>query len=444
MIARQRRQRGANDPQGFSTAPVTPPTTAETLTPRSYDQNLCAAKKDLYSPAVASQDFQQQNYPSYYTQSGDYQLDNRVETLSFQSSPNHGQTPNGGGYLNCSSLAIPDVDMTCRDRTSEFFRIVEEERLKKQGAGLAQGRPKPMAKRSEFMNIAKAIGVDISNTFAKLEKLTILAKKKSLFDDRPVEIQDLTYIIKQDISSLNRQIAHLQEFSKSRDENSQHAKKHSSSVVVSLQSKLANMSKSFKQVLEIRTENLKHQKERRDQFSSQPPVVSSALPPRNAQGGALMSATRHSPAPAGAASGATNGSVMIDMDGDDGGAVAGASGGASGGSAATSQMQQQMQQLALIDETDSYIQERSDAMQNIESTVVELGQIFTQLATMVKEQEEMIQRIDANVTDTELNVEAAHGEILKYFQSVTSNRWLMIKVFLVLIVFFIIFIVFLA
>jgi len=263
-----------------------------------------------------------------------------------------------------------------------------------------------------------------------------------LFDDRPVEIQDLTYIIKQDISSLNKQIAQLQEFSKNRDENSQHAKKHSSSVVVSLQSKLANMSKSFKQVLEIRTENLKHQKERRDQFSSQPPIVSSALPPRNAQGGALMSATRNSPGPTSQTTGATNGSFLIDMEDDDG---KGASGGATGvgGGGATS-MQQQMQQLALIDETDSYIQERSDAMQNIESTVVELGQIFTQLATMVKEQEEMIQRIDANVADTELNVEAAHGEILKYFQSVTSNRWLMIKVFLVLIVFFIIFIVFLA
>ena len=55
---------------------------------------------------------------------------------------------------------------------------------------------------------------------------------------------------------MNKQIAQLQEFSKSRDENSQHAKKHSSSVVVSLQSKLANMSKSFKQVLEIRTGTL--------------------------------------------------------------------------------------------------------------------------------------------------------------------------------------------
>ena len=31
-------------------------------------------------------------------------------------------------------------------------------------------------------------------------------------------------------------------------------------------------------------------------------------------------------------------------------------------------------------------------MQNIETTIVELGSIFQQLATMVKEQEEMVQR----------------------------------------------------
>lgn len=53
-------------------------------------------------------------------------------------------------------------------------------------------------------------------------------------------------------------------------------------------------------------------------------------------------------------------------------------------------------------------------------------------------------RIDANVEDTQLNVEAAHTEILKYFQSVSSNRWLMIKVFFVLAIFFIIFVVFFA
>ena len=44
---------------------------------------------------------------------------------------------------------------------------------------------------------------------------------------------------------------------------------------------------------------------------------------------------------------------------------------------------------------------------------MELGGIFTQLAHMVKEQEEMVQRIDSNVEDTALNVDMGHNEILK-------------------------------
>lgn len=53
-------------------------------------------------------------------------------------------------------------------------------------------------------------------------------------------------------------------------------------------------------------------------------------------------------------------------------------------------------------------------------------------------------RIDANVDDAEMNVEAAHHELLKYFKSVSSNRMLMIKVFGIMIVFFVIFVVFMA
>lgn len=103
-----------------------------------------------------------------------------------------------------------------------------------------------------------------------------------------------------------------------------------------------------------------------------------------------------------------------------------------------------MQRSLYVDNTDSYMQSRAETMQNIESTIVELGGIFQQLAHMVKEQEEMVERIDSNIEDTELNVEAAHAEILKYFQHVTNNRWLMIKIFAVLIFFFIFFVVFLA
>lgn len=106
--------------------------------------------------------------------------------------------------------------------------------------------------------------------------------------------------------------------------------------------------------------------------------------------------------------------------------------------------QRQQQQLMLYDESDSYVQQRAETMQNIESTIVELGGIFQQLAHMVKEQDEMVERIDSNVQDAELNIEAAHSEILKYFQTVTKNRWLMIKIFGVLIFFFIFFIIFMA
>ena len=66
----------------------------------------------------------------------------------------------------------------------------------------------------------------------------IVAKRKSLFDDKPVEIQELTYIIKEDINSLNKQIAQLQQIAKG--QHGQHGgqkQSHSNSVVVTLQVK---------------------------------------------------------------------------------------------------------------------------------------------------------------------------------------------------------------
>lgn len=261
-----------------------------------------------------------------------------------------------------------------------------------------------------------------------------MAKKKSIFDDRPAEIQELTYIIKGDLNSLNQQIGRLQEISKAQRRTSgKHLLSHSSNMVMALQTKLANMSSNFQQVLEVRTENLKQQKARREQVSltwemkmsvkfwrgkifqfSQAPVQS-ALPSSRSNGSLLMSQQ--------------DDQVNIDM-------------GASQPLLPNNQMQQQ--QMLLYDESDQYMEQRAETMQNIESTIVELGGIFQQLAHMVKEQEEMVERIDTNITDVELNVEAAHGEILKYFQSVSKNRWLMIKIFGVLILFFVFFVLFVA
>ncbi|XP_034256151.1 syntaxin-5 [Thrips palmi] len=309
--------------------------------------------------------------------------------------------------------------MTSRDRSNEFASAVRS----LQGRQIIQAsqardprKARHIQSYAEFMMIARTIGKNISSTYSKLEKLTLLAKRRSLFNDRPTEIQELTYIIKEDLGSLNGQIARLQEVARNQRRSQQsgrdHLLSHSSSVVLALQSKLASMSSDFKNVLEVRTENLKQQKTRRDQFSQGP--LSSSLPPS-------------------ALSGHHHGSVLlseeqVSIDMEEGSPL----------------LPPTQKQAMIYDETDNYLQSRAETMQNIESTIVELGGIFTQLATMVKEQEEMVERIDTNVQDAELNVEAAHGEILRYFQSVTSNRWLMIKIFAVLIFFFIFFVVFLA
>lgn len=90
----------------------------------------------------------------------------------------------------------------------------------------------------------------------------IVAKRKTLFDDRPIEISELTYIIRQDIASLNTQIASLQSYIRSQKlqaaSSSTNGKgqveEHNSNVVMMLQSRLADMGMGFKDVLELRTQ----------------------------------------------------------------------------------------------------------------------------------------------------------------------------------------------
>ncbi|KAH7730763.1 Syntaxin F55A11.2 [Aphelenchoides avenae] len=313
------------------------------------------------------------------------------------------------------------VEMPHRDRTQEFRTIAKSCQMKIQANGhIASNRDernKLLQSSVQFNQLAKRIGRDLSLTCAKMEKLTELAKKKSLFDDRGAEVEQLSQVIKQDITGLNKQIAALQEVIKHRTGAiySKQGVDHSKQVVVGLQSKLASVGKSFQDVLEIRTQNLKEKKNRREKFSQSQPVPSS-LPP-TASTGNMGSLLLHDDAVA------SGSSVALDMDRLE---------------------QQRMQDQMMLDENQSYYQDRYNAMENIESSISELGTIFRQLASLVAEQGEMITRIDSNVEETSMNVDAAHHELLKYFNNISKNRWLIIKVFGVLMAFFVFFVVFLT
>lgn len=283
--------------------------------------------------------------------------------------------------------------------------------------------------------MAGGIGKDIAGTTVKLEKLAQLAKRKTLFDDKPVEISELTYVIKQEIASINKQIATLQAYVKQQNASkggrgsSKEVEEHNNNVVMLLQSKLANTSMSFKDVLEIRTQNMKESKDRTDQFVySASQAAANAPPPGSSLLFADPADSRNKSKGKGKSRSAVQDTDLLALDIDRAEAGEMPSGGDG------------YMQMQLVERQDNYLQERSTAIESIESTIAELGQIFTQLAQMVAEQRETVQRIDADTVDIANNVAGAQRELLKYYSSISSNRWLMLKVFGVLIVFFLVFI----
>lgn len=85
----------------------------------------------------------------------------------------------------------------------------------------------------------------------------IVAKRTSVFDDPTVEIQELTAVIKQDITALNAAVVDLQLLCDSQNGGghiSADTTSHSTTVVDNLKNRLMSATKEFKEVLTMRTE----------------------------------------------------------------------------------------------------------------------------------------------------------------------------------------------
>ncbi|CAN0900810.1 SYP32 [Linum grandiflorum] len=340
-----------------------------------------------------------------------------------------------------------------RDRTQEFLGIAD--RLKKSfssvnNAGVSSSSSssssaRPDATRSavsiqsEFSKRASKIGFGIHQTSQKLSKLAKLAKRTSVFDDPTMEIQELTALIKQDITALNSAVVDLQLLCNSQNESgniSTDTTTHSTTVVDNLKNRLMSATKEFKEVLTMRTENLKVHENRRQLFSatSSKDAVNPFVRQRPLASRSTANASTAPPPPW--ANGSTTSSQLFP------GYKLNLVPLLQQQQQQSQQQQQQQQQMVPIQ--DSYMQSRAEALHNVESTIHELGNIFTQLATMVSQQGELAIRIDENMDDTLSNVEGAQGQLVRYLNSISSNRWLMIKIFFVLVVFLMIFLFFVA
>ena len=104
---------------------------------------------------------------------------------------------------------------------------------------------------------------------------------------------------------------------------------------------------------------------------------------------------------------------------------------------------QSQSQMMVYQET-QYNEQRAMEAEAIEGQLTEISQMMTKLASIVDEQRQTIIQIGDNVDDSIQHVEGAIEQLQKYLSSLSGNRWLMIKVFALLIFLAIIFTLFIA
>ena len=298
-------------------------------------------------------------------------------------------------------------------------------------------------KKSKFSQQASIIAKDIAHTTELLSKLALLAKRKPLFDDKPIEIGELTYVIKQDLFKIEQSIQNLGKYVKGESsiQVDSQINQYSKNVLNLLNTKMKNISGEFKTVLETRQKNELLNKSRTENFLS---AASNTRPSHN-----------QSPLVAGASVGSvlpnannlthlgenpflgqahrSESPLPYDPDLDPDTSIPYSN--YNNGEYLT--IPDQTRQMLLMEQQDNqYLQERNAAVDLIESSINEVGNLFQQLTTMISEQGEVVQRIDQNVEDISFNITGAQRELLKYYAHILSNRWLFLKIFGVLIVFF--------
>ena len=349
---------------------------------------------------------------------------------------------------------------TVRDRTKEFAAAAERA-AKSLGAsvaggegaapslgaqaGIDAGASSSAGTTSEFARMSARVGRGIHSTSQKLERLAQLAKSAGTFDDPSRDIAELSAVIKQDITALNSALAELQTHASHTQETKQ-GQDHSVTVVDTLKSRLMGATKSFKEVLTQRQEVVKEQNERRARYGGAGVGANRPNAFRRADfgkgSGAFPRATHQTDGmgPGDASSAVARFQPPGSRGSLQGGGSLPTHHGGGGGFATGDQTQGQL----LVQGQDQYLSARSEALQNVERTITELGGIFQQLATMVSEQGELAVRIDENVNESVANVDNAQTQLLKYMNSISSNRWLIMKIFGVLISFLVFFVVFVA
>uniref|UniRef100_M4C2M1 t-SNARE coiled-coil homology domain-containing protein n=1 Tax=Hyaloperonospora arabidopsidis (strain Emoy2) TaxID=559515 RepID=M4C2M1_HYAAE len=295
----------------------------------------------------------------------------------------------------------------------------------------------PLHENQQFNAAASDVSKEVYQASKRLQQLTQLVRQNNMFNDPSDAINELAALVKKDITAINMQLDNLQEYinSKRQTAPSRQAAKHSDAIVSLMKADLMATTRGFKDILEVRQENMKLQQSRRARYGK---TASSALGKPLAFQPSLPVRTHSTSQPSGRQQD-VNLSSTLPRPGLR----------ANEGSTTDPSMEIQpliptMTQEQIVAEQQNYTESRAEAVSLIESHIVDIGQLFGRLTTLIHEQGDLVRRIDDNVEESLMTVSSGEHELLKYFSSLSNNRLLALKVSAILLIFLIFFMFFLA
>eukprot|EP01083_Nonionella_stella_P041898 113402_1 len=298
----------------------------------------------------------------------------------------------------------------CRDRTQEFFSTVAHLPGGVQSSAIPSGDDRASSLQPRYTSHDQSLASRISKEIDEMSKLIVnlekLVSHASPFNDPAQEIQSLSHSVRQRLKTAQHTIDSLEDTHRN-ERTAGHGGQSSSAnanIVNALRSRLAELTKHFVMALRKRTENLRRQNTRQNQFSSPNSTV-----------------VRHRPR------------RRMPLHDDDLDAF-------ENESLMENEQKSSQTQMDAPRVHEKYTESRFQAVRNIEKMVHEVGELYQMLMSHVTQQDEQIISIHDNVDTSQKNIEAGHRYLLQTFDRVRRNRWLILKIFAVLIVFAIIFV----
>jgi syntaxin 5 len=327
------------------------------------------------------------------------------------------------------------------DRTLEFFHLLERQ----QQSGRVASLPPP-AKRvattasrdlDDFHRTSATVRAVVAGATSKLERLSVLVERtRSLHGAGSAGINQLTLSVTSDmaqaseaVQTLNKVVGHITQPGTQLHDHCRH-------VVGILDDKLRMLSRQCKTTLQRQQQHLRKSSARREIFGSEfaaleTPLGFGVAPGGNSGGAATVAVGAGR---SGGRSSGNNGRASLSSSN---------AGEGDGSVDIDLTAPHDQQQQALIAEQ-NYYQERSQAMTNVERSIVDVSQLFGQLGDLINEQGETISTIENNIEDAIANSDAAVDNLSDAWKNTQGNKMLFLKIFLILMAFLFFFIVFLA